>query len=138
LLWQWANDPQVRLQSLHPEPIALETHLHWYAAKLLSPLTRIWVVCLADEPVGQIRYDVIAPTVAEIDYSVSLAHRGKGIGSAMVRETYAPACASLLLTEVRAVVRTSNPASARAFEKAGFQRIGAIVQNGYDCIVYAR
>lgn len=138
LLWQWANDPQVRMQSLHPDPIALETHLHWYTAKLQSPLTRIWIVCLAEEAVAQIRYDVVAPALAEIDYSVSLAHRGKGIGTAMLNETHAPTCAALGLSEVHGIVRTSNPASARAFEKAGFRRIGAVVRKGYDCIVYAK
>ena len=46
-----------------------------------SPDYRIYVMELKSEPVGQVRYDRVNETEAEIDLSVASEHRGHGLGS---------------------------------------------------------
>ncbi|MEZ4639846.1 MAG: GNAT family N-acetyltransferase [Caldilineaceae bacterium] len=128
----------MRRQSLNPEPIALETHLAWFAARLQSQQTRIWIVRNQGIPVAQIRYDVTAPSIDRDRLRCAASHRGQGIGTWLLAATHDLACRTLNVTRVRGIVRQSNPASARAFEKAGFQKIGSILLKDIDCRIYER
>lgn len=138
LLWTWANDPEVRRHSFHREPISMAAHLQWYRAKLASPATRIWIVEENGTPVAQIRYDRTDASSAEIDYSVASAYRGRGLGTEAVCRTWALACCELKLAQVEGLVFASNPASARVFEKAGFEPAVHITRDGQDCVIFVR
>ena len=138
LLWHWVNDPQVRENSLHPEPISLVPHLQWYQAKLESPATRIWIIEENGAPIAQIRYDRIEPSSAEIDYSVAFAYRGRGVGTEAVRHTWALACKELEVVQVVGLVLAANVASCRVFTKAGFEQVAGVNRNGQECMVFVR
>jgi UDP-2,4-diacetamido-2,4,6-trideoxy-beta-L-altropyranose hydrolase len=59
LLWQWANDPQVRNASFSSGPISWETHVAWFNDKISIPRAEMFIA--EDErgiPVGQIRFDL--------------------------------------------------------------------------------
>ena len=67
-----------------------------------------------------------------INYSIDKEFRGKGFGTKML---------SVLLNEnhfgnIKALVKEENIASAKVFEKVGFQKIGTIVVNGFNTHVY--
>jgi RimJ/RimL family protein N-acetyltransferase len=132
LLWEWANDPVVRGNSFSPEPIAWADHLTWYSAKLGSPDCRIWIA-VDGTPVGQVRYERIGRT-AEVDVSVASAARGRGLGRLLLRETAALACRELGVPSLSALVLVANVASLRAFEAAGYRRVGPVTRRGREAI----
>jgi UDP-2,4-diacetamido-2,4,6-trideoxy-beta-L-altropyranose hydrolase len=134
LLWEWANDPFVRVHAFTPEAIPWETHLHWYANRLASDGTRFWLLEDAGTPVAQIRYDRNPEgTEAEISFSVARDHRGKGLGTEIVRQTCKRAVAELGVEQITALVFPENLASMRTFEKVGFIRSGLIEVRGRTC-----
>ncbi|HEX5870635.1 MAG TPA: UDP-2,4-diacetamido-2,4,6-trideoxy-beta-L-altropyranose hydrolase [Longimicrobium sp.] len=134
-----ANDPGVRANAFNPEPIALESHLAWYARRLASPDTAIWVIELAGVVAAQVRYDRMDDgETAEIGYAVSSAFRGMGLGTRILELTWRMACQVLGVGAVRGVVIQGNTASVRAFEKAGFRTAGEMEMHGFDCVAFER
>ena len=130
MLWRWANNPAVRANSFHPEPIPLDTHLQWYKRKLASSKTRIWILELDQEAVGQIRYDKIDQDRAEIDFSVVANCRGKGIGTRALVLTSTLVAQELGIRYLQGTVFSSNKSSRRAFIKAGFRCVDQRVVSG--------
>lgn len=123
LLFQWANDPDVRKNSFHQEPISYETHKRWFAEHLKDVSEIQYILMEGTDPAGQIRFSVRGDE-AEIGYSIDSEKRGRGYGEKMI----------LLATEkmradhpevkrFTAKVKPDNPASARCFHKTGFREI---------------
>lgn len=121
----WANDPQVRLQSFHTDPIPLAQHRHWFAGRLSSPLTLLRVLVDGDGlPIGQIRFERAGESDDRVMISFSLDRLARGRGLAprllelglrdMVR-CWGDKC------EPFGEVRSENVPSCRAFLRVGFQ-----------------
>jgi len=132
LLWEWANDPQVRDQSFTQTPISWDDHVKWFQARLAAPACAIFVVLdESQRPVAQVRFEVQENGEAVIDVSVAAAHRGFGLGASVLRE----ACAAFGRESGArpvAYVKPGNVASLRAFERAGFTRAWARSLGGTD------
>lgn len=62
--------------------------------------------------------------------------RGRGFGTQMIVKAAADSLDALDVRRVTAVVRPDNDASRRAFERAGFQRIGAETRDTIELLVY--
>lgn len=129
LLWEWANDPVVRAASFSSDPIPWEDHRRWFARKLASDGTRIFIAVNEDgTPVGQVRFDQRDDGDADVGVSLAPGERGKGYGTALiaagVSEANAPA--------VHAFIKTTNNASRKAFLKAGFTEKGTEVMHGQE------
>ncbi len=125
LLWEWANDPEVRAASFSSEPIPWETHSAWFAEKLDSSRTLMWIAQNGNGmPCGQIRFDNRPDRDWEVDVSVAKTMRGRGLASRLI----ALGVESLLREDrgarVHAFVKPENAASLRVFEKADFERLG--------------
>lgn len=134
LIWEWANDPSVRANAFNPEPIPWDQHLGWYERRLAAPTTRFWILEADGVPVGQIRYDRDPDgSSAEISFSVAGEHRGRGYGTDLIRMTCARAAAELDVEEITALVFDTNPASSRAFFRAGFTTLGISEVHGKPC-----
>ena len=128
LIWEWANDPTVRAAAFSSEPITWESHQSWFAAKLASPTTALFLALDdAGTALGQIRFDWSDHGHAEIDVSVSALARRRGFGGALIRAGVDEMFASTKVETVHASVKEDNRASTRAFEKAGFRRGGPAV-----------
>ena len=123
LFWLWANNPEVRRQSLSQEPIGWSGHLAWFARRLAAPSTWMFVLEADGLPVGQIRFDVSGQE-ATIDYSLDACVRGRGWGKVLVERGVARLVARSggRIEEIRAEVRPENTASVRVFEASGFDR----------------
>lgn len=132
-LWQWRNDPLVRASAFQSEPVPWETHVTWFQGKLASAATRIWILELAGEPAGQVRYDA-GQDAAEIDYSVAAPFRGRGLGVLLLRLSAPLACAELGVGRLVGIVKADNHASRRSFERAGFIEAGPIVHRDVPCV----
>ncbi len=79
LLFRWANDPEVRLSSLSPEPIDWEDHVAWLTKKLADPSCHIFIASnTAGVPVGQVRFDLQQDGSVAIDVQTAMERRGEG------------------------------------------------------------
>ena len=137
-LWSLANDRTVRDNAFNSSPIPLASHLAWFERRLQSSECCMWMLLAGADLVGQIRYDVAAPGVVEISFSVARAYRGMGVGTRLLDRTARVSCERLGATTVRGAVMRSNPGSRRAFEKACFSLARETVIAGFDCWVFER
>jgi UDP-2,4-diacetamido-2,4,6-trideoxy-beta-L-altropyranose hydrolase len=135
LLFDWANDIEVRSAAFSSAPITWESHVAWFSGKLHAGRSFIWIAEDAEgSAVGQIRFDIREDSEAEVDVSIARTRRGQGFAHALIRLG-----SNLFLQEsdcklVHAFVKETNDASARAFERAGFKRAGTTQIRGMTAI----
>lgn len=135
LYFAWANDPAVRQNAVHPEPIAWDTHVAWFGRRLQDADSYLYILrTAAGELVGQVRVEFDGPgTPGVIDYSLDAAFRGRGLGPVLLRRALRqlrherPALAG---GAVLGQVKASNAASARVFEGLRFMRQAAVTLQG--------
>jgi RimJ/RimL family protein N-acetyltransferase len=114
----WANDPDVRAQSIHGQPISFESHQTWFAGRLNSSDSHLFVMQAGDLPVGQIRFDREG-NEERIDYSIDKYFRGRGWASRLVElgMSQLPPRDDMVF---RAEVKDSNLPSHTVFSRLGF------------------
>jgi len=119
-VFPWRNDETVRRVSLDTREIAWEEHRDWFCRTLERADRNLLIAEDGEMPVGVLRFDVEGD-VAEISIFLDPKLVGRGYGSAMLREGATWARRNLVgVAILRAKVKPDNPASSRAFEKAGF------------------
>lgn len=117
LLFNWANEINVRTNSINQEPIIWENHLKWFTKKLNDSETKILILISEDKLLGQIRIDLV-DSYWNIDYSIDNQFRGKGLGKEIVK---------LVLNKYedykfKATVKKQNKASIKVFANLGFKK----------------
>ena len=120
LLHEWANDSDVRANSLSPDPIPFESHENWFKSKLESPNSYIYIIEIASNPIGQIRFDLNENDQVEIDYSIDKNYRGQGLGKHIVALGIDQLRRSGREERIIAQVKRDNLASSRVFLSIGF------------------
>lgn len=151
LLFQWANDPTVRKNAYHTEPISLETHQKWFASKLADKACVIYILTDGEQNFGQVRGDIsrIAPSKpeteeplsnhasfieqVEIDYSIAADYRGLGYGKKMLQLFEAICRENGECPLLYAEVKKENLASQRVFESLDYTKT---VQE--DIVIYKK
>ena len=121
IMFDWQSDPVTRAQSRNPEPPRWEDHRAWSERRLSKPHERFYITEVAGEPSGVVRLEPREDGDYEISVLVAPAAHGRGIGTASIRRILARHPRDT----VHAFVKTTNPASQRAFEKSGFIRVDA-------------
>ncbi|WP_430406601.1 GNAT family N-acetyltransferase [Fluviicola sp.] len=116
LFFKWANDPEVRQNSINTDPIPYDTHVQWFNNQLQNKESHLFVLSNGEEPAGQIRIQ-LNDGIWEIGYSISKDYRGKKLGYTIVQ---------LLLNRFpeyrfKAIVKKNNIASIKVFEKLLFK-----------------
>jgi len=125
LLWHWTNDPGARSASFRPEFVPWDDHVAWFTDRLQAADCAIFLC--ADphgDPLGVVRFETLdySPTVS---ISVAPEARGGGWGAAMlIKCSEAVARERLSCSTLHAYIRPTNPASLRAFDLAGFEKVG--------------
>lgn len=79
LYFNWVNDPETRMNSVNTNEIDWEGHRKWFADKLVSQNTFMFVLLADETPVGQIRFEVENKT-AIISFSIDKKYRGNNYG----------------------------------------------------------
>lgn len=121
LIYEWANDPVVRINSFNSEPIPYETHVKWYSRIISDESILQFILMNDDTPVGQIRLNINSDE-AEIGYSIASAYRGKGYGHKVLQLVAEKMKADY--PDIRylvAKVKPENIASKRLFEHEGYE-----------------
>ena len=137
-LWQWANETATRHNSFTAEPISWISHQAWYAAKLTSPDTRLWILEVQKVPVGQIRYDRTDSGTARISFSIAPAYRGMGLGTQLLSLSADRAGRELKVDIVEGITFAENRASNHAYLKAGFEVVEERHVAGHRCFIFRR
>ncbi|MEZ6092836.1 MAG: GNAT family N-acetyltransferase [Pirellulaceae bacterium] len=122
-LFDLRNDQQVVESSLTGRGVEWSEHDKWFTKMMAYDSSAIWIVCARDgEAIGQVRVDV---PDGELHGVVSVALcptcRGTGIAPSVIRECCDSVSQSFPeLMELKAEIKSSNVASQKAFEQAGF------------------
>jgi UDP-2,4-diacetamido-2,4,6-trideoxy-beta-L-altropyranose hydrolase len=135
LYFKWANDPAVRRNAIHSEPIAWDTHVAWFSKRLQDADSYLYLLqSPRGESIGQVRIEFKKPTQPGlIDYSLAPSYRGQGLGQLLLRRALQqlrhdrPALAG---GAVQGQVKVSNGASCRVFEELRFVRQAAVTLQG--------
>jgi RimJ/RimL family protein N-acetyltransferase len=135
LLWEWANDSQVRASSFSSDDIPWATHVAWFAKKLQQEKCCIFIA-EDDEgtPIGQIRFDSRADGDFEIGVSLANAWRGQGLAVPLIQQATRSVVWGKHGARLHAFVKPKNVASVRAFENGGFRRVGLDQIKGHEAI----
>lgn len=120
-VFKWRNDDLTRRMARVSEPVTWEGHCCWFASVMEDP-ARTLMMCYTDQipSLAVLRFDC-AGEQAEVSLNLAPEKRGKG---------YAPKCllaginsfaqANPKIGILYAEIKTSNIASLKSFEKAGF------------------
>jgi UDP-2,4-diacetamido-2,4,6-trideoxy-beta-L-altropyranose hydrolase len=139
LLWEWANDPEVRAASFSSEPIPWEQHLQWFANKLHDSNCYIFIVFdYEDRAIGQVRFERRDGNEAEISISLDKGKRGSGYGSLFIDKAVKELFRHTSMASVYALIKPNNGISIRAFEKAHFKKLGNKTVRGNVALHYVR
>ncbi len=134
LLWQWANDPDVRQSAFHSGMIAWDEHRQWFSHKRRDPQCYQFMALDARGiPVGQLRFD-ISGDEAEVDVSVAKDERRKGYGSLLISLGVKELMQMVPVRAVHAYVKPDNYASIKSFQKADFADQGLEVVKGISAV----
>ncbi|MDD5306755.1 MAG: UDP-2,4-diacetamido-2,4,6-trideoxy-beta-L-altropyranose hydrolase [Deltaproteobacteria bacterium] len=135
LLFDWANDPDVRRAAVNEQEIVWAEHTDWLKRKLVASATAMWIGEWVDNgPIGQVRFDELIKGEAEVDVSVAREYRGRGLGGALIATASRMAFAETNWRVLHAHVKPWNVSSMRSFENAGFQNLGVGDMNGESMI----
>ena len=115
LLFEWANNSEVRKNAISKELIIFENHVNWFNSKLNSTNSKMFILEFNDVPVGQIRYDKQHDDWL-IDYSVDSKYRGFGFGKMLVEKTLD----FFKEEKISAAVKKENIASENVFKSLKF------------------
>lgn len=123
LLLSWRNKPEiVALGALNRE-VSKAEHERWFASKLASQDSKIWIIQREMLPIGQVRFDAVNSREKVISIFLLSEHIGSGFGSAALEQ----ACNLAFLhwrdlKIIRADILKTNARSIGVFERCGFTR----------------
>lgn len=127
LLYEWANDHEVRKNSFNTNQINYEEHMKWFRDKLGSNDTYIYIFKNENGPIGVIRLDKLDDMSMLINYSIDKRHRGNGYATKLLKLIRIKYTNYVLIGKVK----EENIGSIKAFLKAGYFK-----EQKIDCIVF--
>lgn len=130
LLFEWANDTDVRANSFSYEPIKYENHVLWFNHCLKRCDVLIYILLYNDKPAGVVRLNV-ENTSAVISYSISKEFRCKGLGEEIIRLVEQKARTLSSLKELIAYVKPENIASRKIFYRGNYKEVFDKFDNRY-------
>lgn len=125
LLFDWANDLEVRQNAINTQLISWEGHQKWFENRVESSTSKIFIFLIYEQPIGQVRFE-FEKNQWLIDYSIDNLYRGKGFGKLMLKEilNYFKTSEPII-----AYVKIENIASAKIFNSLGFKKNGIVEIN---------
>lgn len=123
MLFEWANDEEVRKKSFSSQKIFYEEHCIWFDKMMQDEHCVQWILQADEQAVGQIRL-TLDGEIAEVGYSISAERRGEGFGKLMLMLATQRVQEKLpAVKKIIAKVKPSNIASLKAFEDNGYKAL---------------
>jgi RimJ/RimL family protein N-acetyltransferase len=122
IIFEWANDPIVRMASFNRTDIPWEIHEEWFNQKMKSPSSHIYILEVNGKPAGQVRFDASGDEKEfTINYSIGADFRGLGLGERILRLGLTAHCCTYEgEATYLALVKPENLSSVSCFRKLGF------------------
>ena len=136
LLWQWANDNDVRRSAFNTDLIAWTDHCHWFKKSLTNKNRFIYIGNNeANSPVGQVRFDIVNK-MAEIDFSIDKKFRGSGFGKELLKLGIGRVVQETNVQALCAEIKVSNLKSLNCFKDSFFEFQGEVDIDGETVLRY--
>lgn len=137
LIFQWANDDDTRAASFSSEKISSEEHCNWFSDRL-QDANCLLLICGdgLGNPLGAVRFD-ISNDEATVSINLAPHARGQGWGSFVIIRTTDELFKRCNVCRVNAFIKPENQRSVRAFERAGFSKIGPCRIKENDALHFA-
>jgi RimJ/RimL family protein N-acetyltransferase len=119
LFFNWANDNEVRKNSISSNVIKWEEHIKWFKNKIEDTKSHLFLFFEDGKPIGQVRLDFESNSWL-IDFSVDTSFRGMGYGSKMLRKIID----KREYGKFKAYVKKTNIGSVKVFKKLNFIETG--------------
>jgi spore coat polysaccharide biosynthesis protein SpsF len=132
-LWGWRNDEATRRSAFDSDRVEYADHVAWFKKKLIDKNSIIFICEDGQDVIGEMRLDRVG-NIAEVDVCVDPIFRGKGLGAEILIKGSKVAFQKLSVDELIAHIKKDNKTSLRAFEKAGFVKIGIKNIKGQECM----
>lgn len=122
IIFEWANDPIVRMASFSRADIPWNIHEEWFNEKLKSPSSHIYILEVNGKAAGQVRFDASGDEKEfTINYSIGADFRGLGLGERILRLGLAAhRCTYEGEATYLGLVKPANLSSVSCFRKLGF------------------
>ena len=134
MLWNWANDDDVRGASFSSEQITWEHHIEWFKSKTSDRDCLIFVaVDKQGLSIGQVRFER-KEDGAQISISVEKALRDKGYGRRIIELASEKVFEMFDVHRIDCYIKIENENSKRAFTNAGYKEIGLKTINGQSAV----
>jgi RimJ/RimL family protein N-acetyltransferase len=125
MLLTWRNDPHARAASISTETVSSDTHAAWLADSMRNTRRYLLIAELAHAPVGVVRFDALdVPGTWMVSINLAAGARGRGLAAPVLQAGWDWLEAAVPVEQVTATIRVTNTVSIRAFERAGFRRLG--------------
>lgn len=132
-LFEWRNDSDAIRWSATGRGVALAEHREWFSRALDDPARRIWIGERDGVALGMVRMDV-RDAIGTVSIAVDPAHRGAGVGAALLNALTSALALDFQAVELRALVHPEHAASRRIFEHAGYAEIAIDPETGF-CVL---
>jgi RimJ/RimL family protein N-acetyltransferase len=119
LLFDWANDPDVRVNAKNSKPITWDEHVIWFNNRLSNKFAYTYILSDLQESIGIVRFDKTLEGYV-VSYSIDKNYRGKGFGELVLVEGLKNLYLSVDKPNLVAYVKKGNIASEKIFNKLGF------------------
>jgi len=120
LLYEWANDKEVRNNSFNTSIIPYNDHKHWFDNCMQDENTVIYLLFDTELKIGQIRVDCTEQK-AKINYSISKEYRGLGYGKIIIKLMEKKIVIDKPgIRYIKAFVKSENVVSQKVFEDNGY------------------
>jgi len=123
-LFQWANDPQTRSNSLNSTEIKYENHIKWFKSKLNDENSHLFLCYNIDEEIGLIRFEK-KNDKWNVGIVIDPQARGKGFGKETLNLGLQE-FSKLYTDVVLAQIKEDNIGSIKIFEANGFKIINTV------------
>jgi len=120
LLFGWANDPQLRRNSISHTVIDPNEHLNWFEDSLNSPDQVMYILELGLTPVGQARFRREAKNRFVLSYSIDSVYRGNGLAKKLLSLSISAHRSTFPDGVYHAKIRSDNSASRAVLISLGF------------------
>jgi len=135
LLWELANDPSVRLQSLSMDPIPWESHVKWFNEKI-DDINTVIVIGEDGEKraIGVRRFEIQNDKSVRSSIIIKSEFRSKGYGTELIRVSNDYLFKNYDVQVHNAYIKPNNISSLKAFEKLGYVNQGTIEIDGHRVV----
>jgi spore coat polysaccharide biosynthesis predicted glycosyltransferase SpsG/RimJ/RimL family protein N-acetyltransferase len=135
-LFQLANDPVVRLNSINTGSISWEEHVEWFQRRLTDQNCHLLIFHRGDKFVGQVRFD-LSNDYAIINISLTEEFRGQGLAKRMILQAVENLSQhQKAIRIVYAYIRAENAASIKSFLASGFNFMEETLIHGNQFMRY--